>query len=83
MVIFPSKNYFFIRSKTSESTYKIVYICRQAGLYVSMYACVYACMEINMQVTPLSHHYPLRGQQAHIKVNICVFVNTIQKMDME
>ena len=36
-----------------------------------------------MELTPLNHHYPFKGQQAYIIVNVIVFVNTIQEMDMD
>ena len=35
-------------------------------------------------VTPLNHHYTLKGQQTCTIINVCVFVNTIQKeMEMD
>ena len=40
-------------------------------------------METDMEYipSPLNHHHPLKGQQAYRIVNVCAFVNTIQKMD--
>ena len=42
-------------------------------------------MEMDMEWTPpLKHHYPIKCQQAYTIINVCVYVNTIQKqLDME
>ena len=41
--------------------------------------------EINTeQIPPLNHDYSLKGQQIFTIINVCVYVNTIQKaMDKE
>ena len=45
-----------------------------------MYVCIHASMDREYGVDPsLTHHYPLRGQQYNSIINVCVFVNTIQK----
>ena len=41
-----------------------------------MYVCVHVWLFQN-------HHYPFKDQQAYSVINVCVFVNTTQEMDME
>ena len=53
-------------------------------MYPCMYACIYVCMyRDGNRINPPQLWLPFKDQQAYNVINVCVFVNPIQEMEME